>query len=85
MDPRRRWNGAADDLWSGRGRMQGHCESYRVMILVALLMGSKHSRYVETELIREGIECYKYTCASKVADGRGQKSHVPMLIYIVHD
>ena len=85
IDPRRRWNGAADDLWSGRGRMQGHCESYRVMILVALLMGSKHSRYVETELIREGIECYRYRCANTVVDGRGQKSHAPMCIYIVYD
>jgi hypothetical protein len=54
MDPRRRWAGHGVGSGFGRGAMRGHCESYSAMHLVALMMGSDESRYVEASLIRAG-------------------------------
>ncbi len=54
MDPRRRWAGHGVGSGFGRGAMRGHCESYSAMHLVALMMGSGESRYVEASLIRAG-------------------------------
>ena len=55
MDPCRRGTGHAADLWTtGRFPMRGHRESYHAMHLVALMMGSDHSRFVEATLIRAG-------------------------------
>ena len=69
MDPCRRWTGHAADLWTGRGPMRGHRESYRAMHLVALMMGSDHSRFVEATLIRAGqsmgVSCVISHCLYK--------------------
>ena len=56
MNPCQRWSGAEDDVWSRRAAMVGHRESYRAMMLIALLMGSHHSRYVESQLTRVSLE-----------------------------
>ena len=75
QDPSRRWLGDGD--------MQGHCESYERMILLAVKPPGGTGAHLESSLISNVLDSASSVCDNKARDARGQSRWKANFVYIV--